>query len=277
MTLAMRLSDANGIRYIDLWGATNPLGAIHGAIALAYNNTLRSTLNRQVSKLGAAGLSLELAQSKPLESADPASQTMMAFGNLVAHAPTAKYLFMIDEAQALGVGDRGEIAMKTLRALVQTYRKNTMLILTGSSRPHLLALVGDHSKAAFKLATNTDFPLLGMEFLAFIATRFKTVTGNTVPLVMLDTVFSTLQYRPGDLIDFMRFWIADAEKSNIDTAFNLFREKSGLNDTIATNLEALTELQREVLKVLARSQSVFTGDKKISSGGPRIGGADCFG
>jgi hypothetical protein len=78
--------------YIDLWGATYPLGAIHGAIALAYNNTLRSTLNRQVSKLGAAGLSLELAQSKPLESDDPASRTMVAFGNLVAHAPKVKYL-----------------------------------------------------------------------------------------------------------------------------------------------------------------------------------------
>lgn len=51
--------------YIDLWGASSPLGAIHGAIALAYNNTLRSTLNRQVSKVGAAGLSLELVQDKP--------------------------------------------------------------------------------------------------------------------------------------------------------------------------------------------------------------------
>jgi hypothetical protein len=241
--------------YIDLWGATNPLGAIHGAIALAYNKTLRSTLNRQVSKLGAAGLSVELAQSKPLESADPASQTMMAFGNLVAHAPNAKYLLMIDEAQALGAGERGEIAMKTLRALVQTYRKNTMLILTGSSRSHLLALVGDHSKAAFKLATNIDFPLLGMAFLSFIANRFKTVTGKTVPLAMLDSVFATLQYRPGDLIDFMRFWIADAESSHIDAAFTLFQKKSGLNEIAASNLEALNPLQREVLKVLASSDT----------------------
>ncbi len=241
--------------YIDLWGASNPLGAIHGAIALAYNNTLRSTLNRQVSKVGAAGLSLELAQAKPLESTDPASQTMMAFGNLVAHAPSAKYLLMIDEAQALGAGERGEIAMKTLRAMVQTYRKNTMLILTGSSRPHLLALVGDHSKAAFKLATNIDFPLLGMEFLAFIAKRFKTVTGKEVPLLMLDAVFTSLQYRPGDMIDFMRFWIADAESCLIDAAFALFREKSGLNETAASNLEALSPLQIEVFAALGLNTS----------------------
>ncbi len=109
--------------YIDLWGATQPLSAIHGAMALAYNNTLRTTLNRQVSTLGGAGLTLELAQSKPLESNDPASQTMMAFGNLVAHDPKVKYLLMVDEAQVLGAGERGEVAMKTLRAIVQTYRK----------------------------------------------------------------------------------------------------------------------------------------------------------
>jgi hypothetical protein len=236
--------------YIDLWGATYPLGAIHGAIALAYNNTLRSTLNRQVSKLGAAGLSLELVQGKPLESDDPASQTMMAFGNLVAHAPKVKYLLMVDEAQALGAGEKGEIAMKTLRAIVQTYRKNTMLILTGSSRPHLLALVGDHSKAAFKLATNIDFPLLGMEFLTFIAARFTKVTGKPVPLALLDSVFSKLQNRPGDVIDFMRFWITDAESSNIDVAFNLFRNKTGLKEREVTNLQALSPLQKEVLKVL---------------------------
>jgi hypothetical protein len=118
-----------------------------------------------------------------------------------------------------------------------------------------LALVGDHSKAAFKLATNLDFPLLGMEFLAFIAKRFKTVTGKDVPLVMLDSVFSTLQYRPGDMIDFMRFWIADAESSNIDAAFTLFREKSGMNDAASSKLEGLTALQVEVLSALRRNNS----------------------
>ena len=179
----------------------------------------------------------------------------MAFGNLVAHAPKARYLLMVDEAQALGAGERGEVAMKALRAMVQTYRKNSLLILTSSSRPQFLALVGDHSKAAFKLAANLDFPLLGLEFLAFIAKRFKTVTGKEVPLPMLDSVFSTLQYRPGDMIDFMRFWIADAESSKIDAAFTLFSEKSGMNDAASSKLEGHSALQVQVLSALSRNTS----------------------
>jgi DNA-binding MarR family transcriptional regulator len=53
----------------------------------------------------------------------------------------------------------------------------------------------------------------------------------------------------------MRFWIADAESSDIDTAFTLFKKKSGLNETAASNLEALSPLQREVLKALTSNDA----------------------
>ncbi len=53
----------------------------------------------------------------------------------------------------------------------------------------------------------------------------------------------------------MRFWITDAESSNIDDAFNFFRDKAGLKQTEALNLQAISPLQREVLAVLGSSDS----------------------
>ena len=62
-------------------------------------------------------------------------------------------------------------------------RVQLLLLFTGSSRPQLLALVAGPQHDRLQARSAMDFPLLGMSFVAFIATRIKIISGRDVPLV----------------------------------------------------------------------------------------------
>ncbi|MCW7537050.1 hypothetical protein OOT46_04190 [Aquabacterium sp. A7-Y] len=243
----------SGLRpvYVDLWSQPDPLGAINTALASALRALNSQVQRTAVTRVGAFGLSVGLAAPPALpEGSDAPAWLATQFAELRRLEPTRPVLLMLDEAQTLGKSGHGDAAMKAIRALFNAHPQGLLLLLTGSSRSQLLALVGDHSKTAFKLAAHMDFPLLGMEFVAFVAQRYQAASARDVALADLDWAFSQLLHRPGEMIDFVRYWITDAPGRAVAEALARFKETSSPDVLFEDIFAACTALQRAVLREL---------------------------
>ncbi|AKJ28688.1 hypothetical protein [Caldimonas brevitalea] len=237
--------------YVDLWSQSDPLGAINTALAALLRGLAAEPSRTAVTKVGALGVSVGIAPLQPLPpNADPAAWLASQFAELRRLDPNRPVLLMLDEAQTLGRTATGDAAMKAVRALFNVHPNGLLLLLTGSSRSQLLALVGDHSKTAFKLAAHMDFPLLGMEFVAFVAQRYQAASGRQVALPDLDWAFSQLLQRPGEMIDFVRYWITDAPGQTVTEALQRFKRVNS-PDLVFEDLYAkCSAMQRAVLHEL---------------------------
>lgn len=210
--------------YADLWGQADPLGAINTALA-ALLRTIQTRAGRtSVTNVGALGVSVGMAVPAPLAApSDPAALLATQSSELRRLQPDEPVLMLLDEAQTLVRSSAGDMAMKAIRALFNSHPGALLLLFTGSSKAQLMALVGDHSKTAFKLAAHMEFPLLGMAFVTFIAARIKTISQRNIPVVDLDWAFSQLLHRPGETIDFARFMVTEVPGTDVHSALEAFK------------------------------------------------------
>jgi hypothetical protein len=249
--------------YIDLWSQADPLGAINTALSSVLRALALRLGETAVTRVGALGVSVGLAAPAALAPAGDAAAWMAAqFAELRRLEPDRPVLMMLDEAQTLARGGRGDAAMKAVRALFNAHPGGLLLLLTGSSRSQLLALVGDHSRTAFKLAAQVDFPLLGMGFLGFVAQRYRLATGRDLALPELDWAFGQLLHRPGELIDFIRYWIADVPGTDLRAALAGFQARAQPQAAFEQRWAALTPLQQALLLALARDLKPFAADTR---------------
>jgi len=252
-------ASAAGLRpiYVDLWAQAAPLDAINTALAGALRAVTTARRRTPVTQVGAMGASLGLAAPQALQRPDNASAWMVAQFDELQRLQPRPSLMMLDEAQSLGRGAAGEAAMKAVRALFNSRPGELLLLLTGSSRQELLSLVGDHSKVAFKLAAQMDFPLLGTEFVAFVRDRYVALTKRKVAIAELDWAFGELEHRPGELIDLVRFWITDRPGAALEVALKAYRERSRPDAGPEALIRDCTPLQQNVLAAIVRGESLY--------------------
>lgn len=247
------------VLYADLWGQADPLVSINVALSVLLRRLQTSTGRTAVTSIGAFGVNVGLAAPPSMATpADPATLLAMLFAELLRLQPDRPVLMMLDEAQTLGRIGAGDAAMKAIRALFNANPGRLLLLFTGSSKPQLLALVGDHSKTAFKLAAHIDFPHLGMSFVAFIAARIQTISGRDVPLVELDWAFSQLLHRPGEMIDFARFLVTEVPGGvAVREAMQAFKQRTQPDASFET-----TYAQQAVLLEVAAGAKLFARDTR---------------
>jgi hypothetical protein len=137
-----------------------------------------------------------------------------------------------------------------------------LLLFTGSSKAQLMALVGDHSKTAFKLAAHMDFPLLGIGFVAFIAARIKTISQREIPVVDLDWAFSQLLHRPGEMIDFARFMVTEMSGTDVRAALQAFKQRNQPDVGFETQYAGCTPLQQALLIEVAAGAKLFARETR---------------
>lgn len=258
-------ADARGwqVVYADLWGHADPLASINVALSTALRGLQTSTGRTPVTNVGVLGVNVGMAAPPPMVApVDPAALLATLFAELQRLQPDRPVLLMLDEAQTLGRAGAGDAAMKAIRALFNANPGRVLLLFTGSSKPQLLALVGDHSKTAFKLAAHMDFPTLGMGFVAFIAARIKTISGRNVPLVDLDWAFSQLLLRPGEMIDFARFMVTEVPGVEVREALQAFKARTQPDASFESSYAQCTPLQRAVLLEVAAGAKLFARDTR---------------
>ena len=244
--------------YVDLWGQADPLGATNTVLATALRRLALTTGRQNITALGAFGASVGLTAPAPLETlADPAATLSSRFAELLRLQPAKPVLLMLDEAQTLVKAGAGDMAMKAIRALFNSHAGRLLLVLTGSSKAQLLSLVGDHSKTAFKLAAQFDFPLLGAGFVAHVAQRYRDIAQRDVALVDLDWAFSQLQQRPGEMIDFVRFMITEVTGMDVHKALAAFKARHQTDTAFEEQFLACSPLQQALLMEVLTRQKLF--------------------
>lgn len=249
--------------YADLWGETDPLAAINTALAAILRRITSQTGRTPVTNVGALGVTLGLAAPAAMATpSDSAALLATQFAEFVRLQPKRPALLMLDEAQTLVKPGAGDMAMKAIRALFNSHPGDALLVFTGSSKGQLMSLVGDHSKTAFKLAAHMDFPLLGIAFVTFAAERFRQITQREVALAELDWAFTQLLYRPGEMIDFIRFMITETPGASVRTALDAFKATNRPDAAFLEQFSACTPIQQAVLKELAAARKLFSRDTR---------------
>jgi hypothetical protein len=249
--------------YVDLWGQSDPLGAVNTAVAAVLRRVALATSRTAVTNVGALGISVGLAAPPPLAAvADPAAMLATQFAELVRLQPDKPVLLMLDEAQTLVKPGAGDLAMKAIRALFDSHPGAVLLVFTGSSKPQLMSLVGDHSKTAFKLAAHMDFPVLGQDFIAFVGARYREITQREVELTELGWAFEQLLHRPGELIDFVRFMITDVSDAGVRMALDAFKAKNRPDLGFQQQFDGCSALQQALLLEVAAGHKLFSREAR---------------
>lgn len=125
-----------------------------------------------------------------------------------------------------------------------------------------MSLVGDHSKTAFKLAAHMDFPLLGQDFIAFVAARYREITRRDVDVAQLVWAFEQLLQRPGEMIDFVRFMITEASGQDVGAALEAFKVKNRPDLGFQQQFDDCSALQQALLLEVAAGHKLFSRETR---------------
>lgn len=209
------LAEAEGytVVYGDLWQTRQTPGA---ALVRALEEALEphSLVEKIMARLQApvkalkakaefAGTKLEgqieLASDRKWEIADAALLLDALVAELTKRRPV---LFLIDEAQALGRTKEGEEMARALRTTLTKHQSKLRMLFTGSSRTKLGHVFTNANAPLYSAASAVqDFPLLGDDFVDYIARRFKESTKRKLDTRAAREAFDLFGRRPEPLME----------------------------------------------------------------------------
>ena len=192
--------------YVDLWQnlATDPADLIDGAIGAAIRRRLggvaKATIAAGFEALDLAGIMKIDTTRIGQHDGTSLTEALRALAKLSA-GPVA---LMVDEAQhalTTVAGRNTMIALKSARDQMNSPDDvNLRLVMTGSDRDKLLRLVSAHD-APFLGSRVRDLPLLGGDFVAFVAALVKSERPDLAPIdaAALALAFDRVGHRPRQL------------------------------------------------------------------------------
>lgn len=199
--------------YADLWQTRQtPGAALVRALeeALEPHSLLDKVLARLQMPVKALKGKAECAGAKLEGHIELASDAKRAIGDtallldaLVAELTKRKpVLFLIDEAQALGRSKEGEEMARALRTTLTKHQRRLRLLFTGSSRTKLGHVFTKANAPLYSAAgTVQDLPLLGDDFVDYIARRFKESTKRKLDIGVAREAFLLFGRRPEPLME----------------------------------------------------------------------------
>ena len=206
-------SEGYTVVYADLWQTRQTPGA---ALVRAIEEALEphSLLDKVIARLQTpvkalkgkaefAGAKLEghidLEHDPKREITDTALLIDALIAELTKRRPM---LFLIDEAQALGRSKEGEDMARALRTTLTKHQRKLRMLFTGSSRTKLGHVFTNANAPLYSAASTVqDFPLLGDDFVDYIARRFKESTRRKLDVAAAREAFELFGRRPEPLME----------------------------------------------------------------------------
>ena len=206
-------SEGYTVVYADLWQTRQTPGA---ALVRAIEEALEphSLLDKVIARLQTpvkalkgkaefAGAKLEghidLEHDPKREITDTALLIDALIAELTKRRPM---LFLIDEAQALGRSKEGEEMARALRTTLTKQQRKLRMLFTGSSRTKLGHVFTNANAPLYSAASTVqDFPLLGDDFVDYIARRFKESTRRKLDVAAAREAFELFGRRPEPLME----------------------------------------------------------------------------
>lgn len=206
-------SEGYTVVYADLWQTRQTPGA---ALVRAIEEALEphSLLDKAIARLQTpvkalkgkaefAGAKLEGHIDLDNDPKRAITDTALLIDALVAELTKRRpMLFLIDEAQALGRSKEGEEMARALRTTLTKHQRKLRMLFTGSSRTKLGHVFTNANAPLYSAAgTVQDFPLLGDDFVDYIARRFKESTKRKLDVASAREAFELFGRRPEPLME----------------------------------------------------------------------------
>jgi hypothetical protein len=142
---------------------------------------------------------IDLANDEKREVTDTALLIDALIAELAKRRPV---LFLIDEAQALGRNKEGEEMARALRTTLTKHQRRLRMLFTGSSRTKLGHVFTNANAPLYSAASTVqDFPLLGDDFVDYIARRFRESTKRKLDAAAARDAFELFGRRPEPLME----------------------------------------------------------------------------
>ncbi len=191
------------VAYADLWQTRNSPGialirGLEEALeAKGLAQRALKALRTPVRKLKASASVPALKGEFELELTDPdtaATEMALRIEQLVAQLVKKKpLLLLVDEAQELARNKDNELMATALRTAMTKHRDKMRVVFTGSSRSQLAHVFSSAQAPLYSVgATVQDFPLLGREFVEFVAQKFELACGRQLDVALAWKLFERL-------------------------------------------------------------------------------------
>jgi hypothetical protein len=238
--------------YIECWAdRRDPAAGIGHALAKALDEARRPpagiarTLRRRVGAVGIAGVQVELEPE--LASSLPASKYLRidALLSLLLRETREPLLLVFDEFQAVAEAEQPDAVAAAVRAALASHPGRVGAVFSGSSEVQLLELFTRSRTPLYGFASPEPYPLLGKDFVAHVARRFKAATTRELPAAEALALLATLGHQPEPFLHAVAIAMAQPR-------WGLQRALAAMLDPRVRNrwtvaFSALTPIQRGVL------------------------------
>lgn len=248
------------VAYADLWQTPNPALSLLRALEEAAEprragERAMAFLKTPVKKLKAGGGAGGLKGELELELADPKSastEVALRIDELVTTLSKRKrLLLLIDEAQGMAKNKEGQQLARSLRTALTKNLERTRVVFTGSSRTQLSHVFSNANAPLYSAGyAIREFPLLGQEFVDYLAQRFHASTGRTLDTTAALAAHLRFHSRPEALVHCIAGMVLEPTLTLDDAqAMELARQAS--DETHEGAWAGLDALQKQLARALA--------------------------
>jgi len=241
--------------YIDCWmDMEDPLQGINYALQKALDGLsvkprgVRRAGSAPVRKLGVMGASIDLGDPPRRHVPDrPALLLDNLITQLLEETPHDVVL-VFDEFQAIATVKNGPQISASLRAALTQASKRIGAVFSGSSDVQLLDMFSRTNTPLYGFAKTEGYEPLGLDFIGFVARKFREATQRDLNQVLANEAFQELGTQPEPFLHAVSLAMANPKWSLADALGEMLSQQSP-NKWSAT-WRGLTGLQQAALKLV---------------------------
>lgn len=264
------------VAYVDLWQtklspgvsivrslerALEPKNAVQSFVA-----KLHTPIKKIKAKAELAGTKIEgeveLGDHSKKAQTEVALQIDVLIDELCKKTPV---LLLIDEAQELAKTKEHEAVATALRTAITRNQKRLRVVFTGSSRTQLAHVFSNSNAPLYSTGSAiADFPKLGIDFVEYIAERFKQSTGRTLPTKSAWEAFVNFQQQPEPFLVGIVDMVLNPSIT-LEYAMNIVAEKLAHTENHEGAWAALDATQKVLVRMIAQDPSLKPFSKAVVS------------
>ena len=241
--------------YIDCWmDMDDPLQGINYALQKALDGLdvkpkgLRRTGSTVVKKLGLMGASIDLGEAPKRQTPARPGLVFDSLLTQILEETSHDVVLVFDEFQAIASVKDGPQISASLRAALTQADKRIGAIFSGSSDVALLDMFSRTNTPLYGFARTEGYEPLGLDFIGFVARKFREATRRDLNIVLAQDAFQELGTQPEPFLHAVSLVMANPKWS----LANALDEMLGLQSTNkwSATWRALTGLQQAALKLI---------------------------
>jgi hypothetical protein len=261
------------VAYADLWQtklapglaivraleeALEPVGGVNKLLA-----KLKTPVRKIKAKADVAGAKLE-GEVELADGAKAQSELALRIDELVAAlCARAPLLLLVDEAQELARTREHETVATALRTAMTKHQQRLRVVFTGSSRTRLGHVFSNASAPLYSTgAAVADFPLLGRDFVEYIAQRFEESTRRTLPVAPAWKAFQAFHQQPEPFLTAVVSMVLQPSLS-LDAAVAAVAENLARGENHEGVWAGLDALQKALVRLLAADPQLKPFSKPV--------------